>query len=105
TCLYAPAGQARIVLKKDGSITAYTTGDNTEGGPSILLSLGPDGLKIGVPWGAITLTSDGFQLASTAGAAVVGDSSGNVTILGGQVSIAGGSVQLGASGSDPVVTL
>jgi len=70
TCVYAPGSQARIFLKNDGSITLYTTDDNTDGGKSVFLSVGPDGIRFGGPWGVVTLDAKALMAMHSSGSAL-----------------------------------
>lgn len=53
TCVYADAGQARVVLKDDGSATIYTTDDNTSSGQSCTFQFSATGVVMVWPWGSI----------------------------------------------------
>ena len=89
TCVYATTGMARVLLKKSGSITLYTTDDNTASGVSITASLSPDGFAVHTPWGAIVLDSNGITLASQGGASLTLDASGTAKLNGMRVAVQG----------------
>ena len=59
SCAYAPAGQARCLFKADGSVTLFTTDDNTDTGKSCSFRFGPEGLRAVWPWGSLEFTKDG----------------------------------------------
>ncbi len=105
TAVFATVGMARALFKANGEIVLFTTDDNTSSGQSIFLSVGPEGVKIGTPWGALTLTKDGVQLVSSGGSWCLLGSNGSATLGGSSVAIAGGSVSLGisASPSSPIL--
>jgi hypothetical protein len=110
TCVYAPgsdgAGQARILLKSDGSITLYTTSDGTSSGQSVAIQVSQTGIRWVTPWGAMTLDSAGFQVALTSGGAafkVATDGSVAWTGTKTQAATAQGSLGVAASPATPVV--
>jgi hypothetical protein len=110
TCVYAPgsdgAGQARILLKSDGSITLYTTSDGTSSGQSVAVQVSQTGIRWVTPWGAMTLDSAGFQVALTSGGAafkVATDGSVAWTGTKTQAATAQGSLGVAASAATPVV--
>lgn len=102
---YCASSMARALFKKDGSVTLYTTDDNTPTGQSVFLSVGPDGIKMGGPWGAFTLTKDGLQMASRGGSWVLLSDDGSATVGGSTVNVAGGSVALGIGATLPLATI
>ena len=102
-CVYAPSGMGRTLYKADGSVTTYTTDDNTPDGQSVGFSVGPDGIKFFGPWGAVTLDDKGFQVATKSGAFLVLDANGNVTMSGKTAAVAAGAVVLGAGACVPVM--
>ncbi|MFA5186339.1 MAG: hypothetical protein WC551_07690 [Patescibacteria group bacterium] len=93
SCVYAPAGQGRILLKADGSVTMYTTSDNTESGDSVFCSISPTGIKIGGPWGVLSMDSDGVRVLSSKGSALT---------LATDASLAGQSASLNGAGNASV---
>ena len=88
TCVYATTGAARILLKADGSITRYTTSDNTPQGVSISDTLGPNGWRLETPWGALVLNAQGFTV-TFGGASVTLEPGGIARMAGNQVAMAG----------------
>ena len=73
TCMFATVGQARVLLKKDGSVTLYTTDDNTSGGNPMFLTLSPKkGLLFVAPFARVELSPSRFHMKH-------GSSDGSVT--------------------------
>lgn len=78
-CIFATGAdgnaQGRILIKQDGSITLYTTDDNTKGGNGNFIRLSPPdaagggGLEVVVAGAKMTLGPNGFHV--TAGAAQI----------------------------------
>ncbi len=84
-CLYATGpvasmpGQARVILKGDGSVTLFTTADtigpggvniptgNTSSGPGIYFTLGPKGLVFSSPFGGFVFDVTGFHVKTVSG--------------------------------------
>jgi hypothetical protein len=94
TCVFASTGQARALFKADGSITLYTTSDNTSSGTSVAITIGTTGIKLIGPAGVVTIDSNGVQLGESGGAFL--KMSGNeITLSATKITIAGGSVALG----------
>lgn len=104
TAIYATEGQARALFKADGSVTIITTADNTAAGQTVALSVGPDGIKMFGPWGAMTLDAAGFQVAVAGGATTLVMDADGMTVSGKTASLATGGVMLGATASVPVAT-
>lgn len=107
TILYAAGedgkGQARILLKKDGTVAIYTLKDNKAGGNGITIQVRPSGeIHIGSPLGGISITDGKITMMSAAGAGVQLDS-GGVTLTGTAVT-ANGSVVLGGPSATGVAT-
>jgi hypothetical protein len=128
TCLFAAGAdgnaQARLILKADGSITGYTTDDNTPTGKAIYLRIHPeDGLTFVSPWGTIAFDQVGFRATHQSGFSLVAGSIGGlpgpfaalnsyltmsaatITANGAQVYLGGGPVYLvaaGGLGSNPL---
>jgi len=87
-CLYATGpvasmpGQARVLLKGDGSITLFTTADtinpdgstsptgNTSAGPGIYFTLSPTGLIFSSPFGGFIFDKTGFHVKTVNGASL-----------------------------------
>lgn len=89
TCVYATAGQARVMLKKDGSITRVTTSDNTPGGVTISDRLGPDGWTLTTPWGELSLTAQGLSLMVSGAGAITISPEGILKMFATQASLQG----------------
>jgi hypothetical protein len=72
-CVYAAGNsgtsQGRIIGKTDGSITLYTTDDNTSSGNAIYLRIGTDGLSFTSPFGSLSLGASGFHVVLDGGSA------------------------------------
>lgn len=112
SCIYAAGpngtGQARVMCKGDGSITLYTTDDNTPTGKGISLTLSPTGLSFQSPFITATWDATGHHVFNNTGAridlfstsvpgplsAVMGS---GVSITGSSFSANCGSVMLGPS--------
>lgn len=71
-CAYAGGpegtGQARTLWKKDGSVTQYTTDDNTDAGKSVYFRTAIDGFQWVAPWGVMKWDATGFHLVHQSGA-------------------------------------
>jgi hypothetical protein len=71
TCLYSVGsegqGQARVSLKGDGSVTLFTTEDNTKTGAGTYLKLAPDGLTFHASFGTIVFDKTGFHVLHESG--------------------------------------
>lgn len=80
TCIYATTGQARALLKADGSISLVTTSDNASTGTSVILKISPTALEFAAPWGGIKFDSAGFKVWTQDGATT--NSSINMTSAG-----------------------
>lgn len=110
SCLYAPASQARVMLKADGGVVIYTTDDNTKDGRGIYFKISPTkGLEYSCPWGRMNFGPLGFHVVHSGGARIdlgaVGGLPGPLASLGsyaklegGITSIKGGAVSLGTDG-------
>jgi hypothetical protein len=62
-CMFATVGQARVLVKKDGSITLYTTDDNTATGNPVYFTLSPkNGLLFVAPWGRFEFSPNRFLM-------------------------------------------
>jgi len=72
TVLYAagPQGtsQGRIILKADGSISIYTTNDNTSGGTAVYFRISPQGLQFISPDCVMSCDKTGFHVKTSQGA-------------------------------------
>ena len=108
TCIYAPGaegeGQAKVVLKGDGSITLHTTTDNTHNGSGCYLRIGPNIFEVQLPFGRIVFDPSGLIMEHINGASI---SLGAVS-LPGPLAAASSYVNLNASKVDcdaPIITL
>jgi hypothetical protein len=102
TCVYAAGGQARLLMKANGSATIYTTADNTETGTSVAVSVAPTGIKIVGAWGAVTMDANGIQMCESGGAFLLMHNN-KITLSASEISICGGSVGIGAAPTVPIV--
>lgn len=112
TILHSPLGSAFLRMKADGSISLFTTDDNTTNGRSVYLILGPSGLAFNFPFGQFTFNANGFHLQHSGGARLdLGSLSGipapigslvssYATLSAGMVHVEGSAVHCGSS--DPV---
>lgn len=108
TCVYAAGAdgnsQGRILLKKDGGVTVYTTKGNTASGTSVAIQANPDGsINLASEYGAIQISSSGITCIATSGAGFKADASG-FTIIGTQLGLNAGTVSLGAGAATGVAT-
>lgn len=65
--LFGPSG-AFIRFKADGSISIFTTDDNTTNGRSVFLTVAPTGLLFNFPYGKLAFDSTGFHVLTNSGA-------------------------------------
>jgi hypothetical protein len=109
TALYASGedgkGQARILLKKDGSINLFTKAGNATGGKGMGIFVNPDGsVSIASSNGAAVLIGDDGSLKvfnKSGGIQIKAD--GHVKIASGsKVEISGGSITLGGPAALPL---
>jgi hypothetical protein len=62
-CMFATVGRARILAKKNGAITLYTTDDNTASGNPVFFTLDPKkGLLFVAPWGRFEFSPTRFMM-------------------------------------------
>lgn len=104
TCVYAPGtdgkAQARVLLKKDGSVNLFTTDSNADDGTSVYFRVAPDGFIFNAPWGTIRFDATGFHVNHQSGAAFdLGGISGipGLSQIASYVQAQAGSVNLKAS--------
>lgn len=107
TCIYAAGengdGQARILLKGDGTVAIYTLTGNADGGESVTIQVRPSGeIHIASPLGGVSITDGKITLISKAGSGLQLDADGFKTI--GQNAIIGGNVTLGDATATGVAT-
>jgi len=100
TCIYAPGedgtGQARVLLKANGSVAIFTAKDNQAGGAGVTINVNADGtIYLASELGGVAITADKITVLSAAGSGVEFSSSG-ATMIGNVVNVNAGSVNLGA---------
>jgi hypothetical protein len=103
TCLYAPGedgeGQARILLKKDGSISLYTRKGNAKTGTGMVVQVDAENGAIRLlndRGFGIIIDSDGIKL-TTGAAGISLESGGNINIVGtARTQVDGSTVVLGS---------
>lgn len=67
-CMFSADGVAFVRINNTThEITMMTSADGTKDGPSIWLSLGPDGLFIVTPWGRFEFSPNGFHVTHASG--------------------------------------
>lgn len=105
TCVYAPNGKGRVLLKKNDAVTLVT--EDADGG-NITFTISPTGMYFKSPFGKMTFDATGFHVANATGAridlsaigapgplaSVIGSS---CTIAASSVSINSGTINLGPS--------
>jgi len=67
-CAYAPGAQGRVSGKADGSVTIYTTDDNTADGNGVYFKVAKDKFQFMAPWGRLTFDATGFHVLTASGA-------------------------------------
>lgn len=72
TCVYGPGddgnSQGRVLIKDDGSVTLYTTDNNTPTGNMVMLRISPSGgLEFTSQWGSMVFDQTGFHVKTQAG--------------------------------------
>lgn len=92
-CVFATVGAARTLLKADGSITLYTTDDNTDSGKAVWFKLHPtDGFSFNAPWGSFTFDQLGWRVRHAGGftlrAGGIGGLPGPLSALGSYFNVA-----------------
>lgn len=68
TVVQATDGEARVVVRDDGSIAIFTTSSNDREGGSVYLRVAPDGLSFVSPWGTLKYDDTGFHILHSSGA-------------------------------------
>lgn len=110
TCVYAPGedgnGQARILLKKDGSINLFTKKGNAATGTGMGVFVNADGSVsvVSHSGAAFLIGSDGSVKMFNGSGAVQIDAAGAVKISGSKVSISAPAIVLGGTVPGAVVT-
>lgn len=95
--LYATVGAARVLVKADGSVTLYTTHNNTnDSGKATFLRIGPGdvGLQFVAPFGTFAFDPTGLHIRHASGAKM---SMGPIGGLPGPLAIFGSQFQVSAS--------
>jgi len=64
----AGQGQARVVTNNDGSISLFTTNDNTKDGKSVYVRVATDAIQFVAPWGTVRFDDTGFHVLHSSGA-------------------------------------
>lgn len=111
TCIFAAGAdgkaQGRVLVKADGSVTLYTTDDNTDAGNAVYLRIHPtNGLTFVAPWGTLTFDQTGFHVKHESGFGLDGGAVGGLpapfsafssylTLSAGTAKIDGGQIYLG----------
>jgi hypothetical protein len=83
TCIFAAGSdgnaQGRVMLKADGSVTLYTTDDNTPTGQAVYFRIHPTkGLTFVAPWGTFTFDQTGLHVKHQSGFGIDGGSIGGL---------------------------
>lgn len=114
----AASGQARIVIKTNGSIVLMTTDDNTPTGKLVAFTLAPTGMSFASPIGSYKHDATGWHVKTKAGpridmggisiplipGALVDAFTAYFTVTAPTIKVAGGTVFLGAGAAhQPVV--
>jgi hypothetical protein len=95
-CVYATVGQARTFYKANGSIVHYTTANNTTGGSSVTLEVGPAHIQMMNQFGSITIDSNGITLNAQGSSLTLG-ASGKASLVGQTVGVTGSGVSISGS--------
>jgi hypothetical protein len=104
TCIYAPGedgtGQARVLLKKNGSIAAYTRVGNTADGAGMIVQLDAENDSIRITNGAgygLIIDGDGVRVFAGSAAGLTVGSNGKCKLIGtGQCQVDGSTIVLGS---------
>lgn len=67
SCFYAPGAQGRVVCKSDGSVTVFTTDDNTNNGNGVYFRVAPNMFQMVAPWGTFTFDATGVHYNTASG--------------------------------------
>lgn len=86
--------QGRVIGKGDGTVTMFTTSDNTKAGKSVYFRVAPDGFIWTAPWGTMRFDAMGFHMIHASGACI---NSGGVGGLPAPLDIVGSYIKLQAS--------
>jgi hypothetical protein len=113
----ADAGQAMVIVKKDGSITLHATSNNDTNGHSVFFRVSPTAFQFVAPWGRMIFDASGVHWTTKSGArfdmggisipglpSLLADSFGSyVKLSAATLKMAGGSVYLGTGGMSPAL--
>lgn len=83
TCLWAAGAdgnsQGRVIIKDNGSITIYTTDDNTSQGNATYFQIHPqNGMRFVAKWGSFVFDQTGFHIQHASGFTVDGGNIGGM---------------------------
>lgn len=106
-CAYAPGedakAQGRVIGKKDGSVTVFTTDTNTKAGRSVYFRTAPDGFLWVAPWGTLRFDASGFHLLHSSGASInlggIGGLPAPLDVIASYIKLQAGSVSTSSVGS------
>jgi hypothetical protein len=85
--------QGRVMIKTDGSVTMYTTDDNTAAGNAVYIRVSPKGFEFKSPFGKLTCDESGWHMANNSGARL--DLIGNPNpVTGSSATLTGGTVTI-----------
>lgn len=105
TCVYAPGedgeGQARVLLKADGSITMFSKQGNSPSGVGMMIQLDATNNAIrllNASGHGLIIDEDGVTLTAGAGAALTLEAEGDISLVGtGKTQVDGGGVIIGSA--------
>lgn len=97
SAFFASDGQARALFKKDGSVSLYTTDDNTATGKGVYLKISPTAFEFFAPWGRLVFDPTGFHAVTTSGARLdlggIGGLPGPLSAIGSYATLSAASVK------------
>lgn len=64
----AGEGAAKVIANNDGSLSLFTTDDNTDTGKSVYLRVAKDGFAFVAPWGTLKFDGTGLHVLHSSGA-------------------------------------
>jgi hypothetical protein len=108
TCVYAPGldglAQARVILKKNGSLHLFTKTGNTDSGKGMGVSVNSDGsISVAGDGNAVLIGSDGSVKIFNASGGIQVTADGSVKLASGaKVEISGASITMGGPTALPV---
>lgn len=72
SCMYGAGAdglaQGRVICKQDGSVTMFTTSDNTANGKSVYFRVKPTAFEFVAPWGTLKFDDTGLHILHSSGA-------------------------------------